>query len=114
MTSDTERRKSFSGYDHRRLPPNALLQRAWGGAALVSAAAMCAWTLCSTFADTGADQIDLNPTRGDKLDIAIGRSDKLVIKKLSFAAPFDAALSPFDVRFSLGVSPGVFAKTAPI
>ena len=38
----TERRKSYNGYDHRRLPPNALQQRAWGGVTLVSVAALCA------------------------------------------------------------------------
>ena len=113
MTFDTERRKSVSRYDYRRLQPNALQQRAWGGATLVSAAALCAWTLCSTLANTGADQIDLNPTRGDKLDVAVGRGDKLVILKPS-APAFDVALSPFDARFSLGLSPGIFAKSTPL
>jgi Tlde1 domain len=112
MTFDSERRKSFR-YDHRRLPPNALRQRAWGGVTLVAAAALCAWTLCSTFADTGSDQIDLNPTRGDKLDVVVGRSDKLVILKQN-APALDVALSPFDSRFSLGLSPGAFAKSTPV
>jgi hypothetical protein len=56
---ETKRSKSYNGYDHRRLPPNVLQQRAWGGVTLVSVAALCAWTLCSTFADTGVNQIDL-------------------------------------------------------
>jgi hypothetical protein len=64
----TERRESSSGYDHRRLPPNAQ-QRAWGGVMLVSIAALCAWTLCSTLADTGADQIDLAPSRVTNLTL---------------------------------------------
>ena len=113
MLFDTERRKGSNAYDHRRLPPPAL-QRAWGGATLVSVAALCAWTLCSTLADTGgADQIDLNRTRGDKLDVAVSRGDKLVILKPSKPA-FDVALSAFDTRFSLGLSPGALANTTPL
>ena len=41
---------------------------------LVSVGALCAWTLCSTLGDTGANQIDL-VTRGDKLDVAVSRAD---------------------------------------
>ena len=46
MTFGTERCNSSSGYDYRRLPPNAQ-QTAWGGVTLASVAALCAWTLCS-------------------------------------------------------------------
>ena len=109
----TERRKSYNGYDHRRLPPNALQQRAWGGVTLVSVAALCAWTLCSTFADTGADQIDLAATRGDKLDVAISRADKLVVLKASTPAS-NVHVSLFDPRYSLGFSPGTFANSTPL
>ena len=80
MGFGTELRNSSSAYDHRRLPPNAQ-QRALGAATLVSVAALCAWTLCGTLADTGADQIDLTGTRGDKLDFAATRGDKLLVLK---------------------------------
>jgi hypothetical protein len=120
MTFGTERPKSSSGYDHRRLPPNAR-QRAWGGVTLVSVAALCAWTLCSTLADTGADQIGLARTRGDKLDLAVGRGDrldgavgrgdKLVVLKPSAPAS-NIQISLFDPHSSLGVSTGKFANGA--
>jgi len=100
----TERRKSYNVYDHRRL--------AWGGVTLVFVAALCAWTLCSTFADTGADQIDLAATRGDKLDVAISRGDKLAVVKPSTPAS-NADVSLFDPRYSLGFSPGTFATSTP-
>jgi hypothetical protein len=108
----TERRESSSGYDHRRLPPNAQ-QRAWGGVMLVSIAALCAWTLCSTLADTGADQIDLAPSRGDKLDVAVSRGDKLVVPNPSAPAS-NFHVSLFDPHAFLGVSTGAFANRAPL
>ena len=46
---------------------------------LVSVATLCAWTLCSTLANTEVDQVDLARIRGDKLDLAVGRGDKLVV-----------------------------------
>ena len=112
MTFGIERRKSSSGYDHRRLPPNAQ-QRAWGGVTLVSVAALCAWTLCSTLADTGADQIDLAPSRGDKLDVAVSRGDKLAVLKPSAPAS-NIQISLFDPHSSLGVSTATFANSAPL
>ena len=108
----TKRRKSHNEYDHRRLPSNALQKRAWGGVTLVSFEALCAWTLCSTFADTGADQIDLAATRGDKLDVAVSRGDKLAVLKPSTPASNDY-VSLFDPRYSLGFSPGTFANSTP-
>jgi len=80
MTFGIGRSNSSTGYDHWR-PPNALQQRALGGATLVSVAALCAWTLCSTLADTSPDQINLASTRGDKLVVVARRGDKLVILK---------------------------------
>jgi type VI secretion system (T6SS) effector TldE1-like protein len=112
MTFGTERRKSSSGYDHRRLPPNAR-QRAWGGVTIVSVAALCAWTLCSSLADTGADQTDVAPTRGDKLDLAVSRGDKLAVLKPSALAS-KIQISLFDPHSSLGVSTGTFANSAPL
>ena len=109
----TERRKSYNGYDHRRLPPNALQKRAWGGVTLVSVTALCAWTLCSTFADTGADQIELAAARGDKLDVAVGRGDKLAVLEPSTPAS-NAHVSLFDPRYYLGFSPGTFATSTPL
>src|SRR5262249_8714196 len=109
----TERHKSYNRYDHRRLPPNALQQRAWGGVTLVSVAALCAWTLCSTFADTGAVHVDLATTRGDKLDVAVSRGDKLAVLKPSAPAS-NVHVSLLDPRYSLGFSPGTFANSTPL
>ena len=113
MTFGTERSKSSTGYDDRRLPPNALGQRVLGGATLVSVAALCAWVLCANFPGTGADQIGVANIRGDKLDLAGTRGDKLaVVKPRSPASNVYASL--FDPRFSLGASPGSFANVAPL
>jgi Tlde1 domain len=102
MTFGTERRESSSGYDHRRLPPNAQ-QRAWGGVTLVAAAALCGWSLCSTLADTGADQVDLARTRGDKLDVAISRGDKLdvAVSRGDKLVVLDASAPASNFYFSL-------------
>jgi hypothetical protein len=109
----TERRKSFNRYDHRRLPPSALQQRAWGGVTLVSVAAVCAWTLCSTFVDTSANQIDLVATRGDKLDVAVSRRDKLALLEPSAPAS-NVHISLFDPRSSLNFSTRTFASSTPL
>jgi hypothetical protein len=90
MTFGTERRASYSRYDHRRLPPNALPQRLLGGAAAVFTAALCAWTACG-FVGPETDRADLVVSRGDKLDAAL-RGDKLAMvsrrgDKLAVARP---------------------------
>jgi len=122
MTFGAERRRSSNGYDHRRLPPNAR-QKALGGVTLVSIAGLCAWTLCSTLAKTGTDQIDLASMRGDKLDVAISRGDKLDLAvrrgdKLvvldQTTPPSHFYLSFFDPHSALGLSAGTFANSAPL
>jgi len=89
MTFGTERRTSYSGYDHRRLPPNALPQRLLGGAAAVFTAALCAWTACGFVGpdwDRGggaayrADDT-ANALRGDRLATVSRRGDKLAMAK---------------------------------
>src|ERR1700751_232655 len=100
---------TFGTNDHRRLPPTRL-QRACGGTMLVSVVALCAWTLGSTLADTGANQIDL-VTRGDKLDGAASRGDKLVAPS---APASNVHISLFDPRSSLNFSPGTFAGRTPV
>ena len=80
---------------------------------LVSVAALCAWTLCGTFADTDANQVDLAATRGDKLDVAVSRGDKLAVLKPS-APTSNVYVSLFDPRYSLGFSPGTFANSTPL
>src|SRR5215471_20620595 len=110
MTFGTGRSNSSTGYYHRRLPPNAL---ALGGAALISVAALCAWTLCSTLADTSPDQIDLAGTRGDKLIVVARRGDKLIILKPSALAA-NLPISLFDPRASLGLATGAFANSTPL
>jgi hypothetical protein len=109
MTFGTEQRKSSSGYDHRRLPATAQ-QRAWAGVTIVSVAALCAWTLCSTLGDTGVDQINLAPTRGDKLDVAVSRGNKLVVLKPSAPAA-NIQISLFDPHSALDLSTGSFANS---
>jgi Protein of unknown function (DUF2778) len=105
MTFGTERRASYSGYDHRRLPPNALPQRLLGGAAAVFTAALCAWTACnfvgSADGSGGAAYVDDNTAsagRGDKLAIASRRGDKLAVTRPGssgwiYASLFDPHLS---------------------
>ncbi len=77
MTFGTERRTSYSRYDHRRLPPNALPQRLLGGAAAVFTAALCAWTACG-FVGSDTERVDLAVSSGDKPDIGL-RGDKLAM-----------------------------------
>jgi hypothetical protein len=113
MTFGTGRSNSSAGYDHRRLAPNALQPRALGGAALISVAALCAWTLCSTFADTGPDRINLAGTRADKLVVVARRGDKLVMLKPSLLAA-NVPISLFDPRSSLGASTATFTNSAPL
>lgn len=107
-----ERSKNYNGYHHRPLP-NTLQQSAWGGVALVSVAALCAWALCSTFADSDADQIDRAATRGDKLDVAVSRGDKLAVLKSRTPAS-NAPVSLFDPLYYSGFSPGTFANSTPL
>jgi hypothetical protein len=108
MTFGTERFYGSTGYDHPPLPPNAQRQKALGGAALVSGAALCAWILCGNFAGTSAVQIDHAVARGDKLDLVAPRGDKLI------ASPPASSVfaSLFDARFSLSSWPGRFASSA--
>jgi hypothetical protein len=113
MTFGTGRSNSSTGYDHRRLSPNALQQRALGGATLVSVAALCAWTLCSTLADTSPDEINLAGIRGDKLVVVARRGDKLVILKPSVLAA-NVPISVFDPRSSLGLTTGTFTNSTPL
>jgi hypothetical protein len=113
MTFGIGRSNSSTGYDHRRLPPNALQQRVLGGATLVSVAALCAWTLCSTLADTSPDQINLAGTRGDKLVVVARRGDKLVILKPGLLAA-NVPVSLFDPRSSLGSSTATFTNSTPL
>jgi Protein of unknown function (DUF2778) len=108
MTFDIERRKSED--DHRRLPPT-VWQRARRGATFVSVGVLCAWTLCSILADTGANQIDLVTSRGDKLDLAVSRGDKLVVLKPNAPAA-NVHISFFDPRSSLDFL--AFASRTPL
>jgi hypothetical protein len=81
------------------------------GATVVSVAALCAWTLCSTLADSGDRQIELSGTRGDKLDLAGARGDKLAVLKPSTPAS-NVYASLFDPRSSFDFSSGSFANNS--
>ena len=108
MTFGTERYNWSTGYDHRPLPPNALHQRAFVGAMLVSVAALCAWALCGNFAGTSADQIGLAVIRGDKLDLVAPRGDKRLALK-----PNSPASNAY-ARYFMGSWPGSFANSGPL
>jgi len=111
MGFSTERRGWANEYDHRPLP-NTLRQRVVGGAMVLSVAALCAWTLCSTLADTGGRQIELSSTRGDKLELAGTRGDKLaVLKRRTPASNVYASL--FD-RSSLDFPTGSLANNSSL
>lgn len=80
------------------------------GTTVVSVAALCAWTLCSTLADIGDRQIELSGTRGDKLDLAGTRGGKLAVS----APASNVYASLFDLRSSFDVSSGSFANNSSL
>jgi type VI secretion system (T6SS) effector TldE1-like protein len=108
MTFGTERRASYSRYDHRRLPPNALPQRLLGGAAAVFTAALCAWTACGFVgSDTERAAIavsrgDNAAVRGDKLAMVSRRGDKLAVTRPGSSGWIYASL--FDPHVSSDAS----------
>jgi Protein of unknown function (DUF2778) len=77
---------------------------------LVSVAALCAWTLCSTLADTGDRQSQPSGTRGDKLDLAPSRGDKLAVSTRTS----NVYASLFDPRSSLDLSSASFANNSSL
>jgi hypothetical protein len=112
MGFGTEQPSRTNGYDHRPLP-NTLRQRVLGGATVVSVAALCAWTLCSTLADTGDREIELSGPRGDKLDLAGTRGDKLAVLKPSTPTS-NVYGSLFDPRSSSDFPAGSFASNSSL
>lgn len=108
MGFGTERQSRTNGYDHRPLP-NTLRQRVFGGAAIVSVAALCALALCHTLAGTGDRQIELSGARGDKLERAGTRGDKLAVLRPGTPAS-NVYASLFNPRSSLDFSSGSFAN----
>jgi len=111
MTFGAERRNTYRGYDHRRLPPNALPQRVLGGTAAVCVAALCAWTVCG-FIDPGAGpdadrtddavRADIAAGRGDRLAMVSRRGDKLAVAKPDSPWSYYALL--FDPHLSSAAS----------
>jgi hypothetical protein len=86
MTLGAGRRITYRGYDHRRLPSNALPQRVLGGAAAIVVAALCAWTVCDFVvpdADRTDDAVSADgaAVRGDRLAMVSRRGDKLAVAK---------------------------------
>jgi Protein of unknown function (DUF2778) len=110
MGFGTERRSTINGYDHRPLP-NTLRQRVLGGATVVSVAALCAWALCRTLANSGDGQIELSGSRGDKLELEAVRGDKLDVLKPSTPGS-NLYASLFDPRSSLDFSHESFANNS--
>jgi hypothetical protein len=135
MTFGAERRITYSGYDHRRLPPNALPQRVLGGAAAIFVAALCAWTVCD-FVGPDADRVDgaikaggvtgRSAGRADRLAMVSRRGDKLAIAKLDspwsyYAMLFDPHLSAeASARFTdngslqSNIRPGALTLSVPL
>jgi len=112
MGVGTEQQSRIDGYDHRPLP-NTLRQRVLGGATVVSVAALCAWILCSTLADTSERQIELSAPRGDKLDLAGTRGNKLaVLKPSTHASTVYASL--FNPRSSFDFLSGSFPNNSSL
>jgi hypothetical protein len=74
---------------------NALPQRVVAGAALACVAATCAFALCL---DVGGVVTPGAASRGDRLDFAASRSDRLAITRLPAVVRTD--LAEFDARFS--------------
>src|SRR6516225_1126597 len=130
MTFGAGRRITYRGYDHRRLPPNALPQRVLGGGAAVFVAALCAWTVCD-FVGPEADRTeaalraDSATGRGDRLAMVSRRGDKLAVAKSEsqwsyYALLLDPHPSPESARFvddgSLGsnIRPAVLTLSGPL
>src|SRR5215467_20372 len=89
MTFGAKRRSTYCESDHRRLPPGALPQRVFGGAAAIFVAALSAWTVCDFVAPAG---------RGDRLAMVSRRGDRLAVAKPDSAWSYYALL--FDPHLS--------------
>lgn len=113
-------RNSLRRYNHRPPLAYALRQRALGGAALACVTGLCVWIVYSNFSDSGANQIDLAMTRGDRLDLVARRGDRLDLvaargDKLPILKPSASGgttnVRLFDPHFSFGLPAETFAKS---
>src|SRR5580698_8316920 len=66
-------RSDVETYDHSGLPLTARPQRLLAGAALISIAFACSWTMCVNLMDAPADQADVPATHGEKLITFVDR-----------------------------------------
>jgi hypothetical protein len=109
MTFDTA---WYSGdCDFRSSPLSVRPQRLMGAAALACVALACTYTLgVSIFGSTGLTEV--TGTRGDKLDLAAGRGDRLVALRREAPAALGAVIAWFDPH-SLRAPPGSFGRNAP-
>jgi len=96
-------------YDQGISSVNALPQRILGGAALAGVALACAWTLCVNL--DGLTANEASSTRGDRLPVAAGRSNKLAVMQAPELASARIAALPFDSRFSAAFTTGVPEST---
>jgi Protein of unknown function (DUF2778) len=78
---------------------------------VVAVAALCAWALCRTLADSGDGQVELSDPRGDKLELEAIRGDKLDVLKPSTPGS-NLYASLFDSRSSLDFSRESFANNS--
>ena len=125
MTLSCECCETSGDYEHRYFPSIALPQGTWGSAALACVAFACAWMLSSHLAGTSpaadpAQAVQPRPSPAAvayaKLSAALNRAELAAAlhrsAKLSANLINDVAL--FDARFSLGVRPGTFSRSADL
>jgi hypothetical protein len=95
-----------SGLYDRALP-NALAQRALGGAAVVGVALVCAWTICVNIGGSRAD--NLSGARGDQPAFASDDQPASLFNPASSAID----IATFDSRFSAAFPSGAFLGSEP-
>jgi hypothetical protein len=97
-----------SGLYDRALP-NALAQRALGGAAVVGVALVCAWTICVNIGGSRAD--NFSEAHGDRPAFAGDFADRFA----SLSNPTSSAIdiATFDSRFSAAFPSGAFLGSEP-
>ena len=115
MTFSNGWRDSFrEGYDHARLSGNAYLQKICGGAALVCAVLACALIVSNNLGGFAPDRV---PAAQPRPSAAANEDAKLLAALKSYAGRATALASAtrlFDSRFSLGIPPGSFSRSAAL
>ena len=132
MTFSSEWRESFvDGYEYGRSAGNALPQRLFGAAALVSMAFACAFSLWNSLNGAGADRASeariISHAASQAAAHVVAKGDALrlstaaayaklaaAMKSSARTAGADAYAALFDSHNLLGFRPGTFAPGAPL